>query len=102
MGAGRRGRTHLMWSHGVISQWLPARPHRRYRARGDAPLPGWMRALAPWLAALETDNDQGVSRAARSGARVRDAEEQVEFERLFTQYGAALLDYLYGMTRNHE
>jgi len=33
---------------------------------------------------------------------VRAAEEQVEFERLFTQYGASLLDYLYGLTRNHE
>jgi RNA polymerase sigma-70 factor (ECF subfamily) len=61
-----------------------------------------MRALAPWLAALETDNDQGVSQARRSASRVRAAEEQVEFERLFTQYGVALLDYLYGMTRNHE
>ena len=91
-----------MWSHGVISQWLPARPHGRYRARRDATSPGWMRALAPWLAALETDNDQGVSQARRSEARVRAAEEQAEFERLFTQYGAALLDYLYGMTRNHE
>jgi RNA polymerase sigma-70 factor (ECF subfamily) len=61
-----------------------------------------MRALTPWLAALETDSDQGVSQARHSQARVRAAEEQVEFERLFTQYGASLLDYLYGLTRNHE
>ena len=91
-----------MWSHGVISQWLPAHLQRRYRARRGATTSGWIRALAPWLAALETDSDQGVSQARRSEARVRAAEEQAEFERLFTQYGAALLDYLYGMTRNHE
>ena len=91
-----------MWSHGVISQWLPAHLQGRSWARRGATSPGWIRALAPWLAALETDSDQGVSQDRRSEARVRAAEEQVEFERLFTQYGAALLDYLYGMTRNHE
>jgi RNA polymerase sigma-70 factor (ECF subfamily) len=61
-----------------------------------------MRALVPWLAMLETDNDQGVPQARRSEAHVRAVEEQVEFERLFTQHAAALLDYLYGLTRNHE
>jgi DNA-directed RNA polymerase specialized sigma24 family protein len=61
-----------------------------------------MRALTPWLVALETDSDQGVSQARHSEARGRAAEEQVEFERLFTQYGASLLDYLYGLTRNQE
>ena len=91
-----------MWSHGVISQWLPAHLQGRSWARRGATTSGWIRALAPWLAALETDSDQGVSQDRRSEARVRAAEEQVEFERLFTQYGASLLDYLYGMTRNHE
>jgi RNA polymerase sigma factor (sigma-70 family) len=61
-----------------------------------------MRALAPWLAALETDSDQGESPAKGSEDRVRAAEEQIEFERLFNQHGAALLDYLYGLTCNHE
>jgi len=94
-----------MWSHGVISQWLPARLFGQSWLRRDVTSPGWirwMRALGPWLAARETDSDQGVSQDRRSEARVRAAEEQVEFERLFTQYGASLLDYLYGMTRNHE
>jgi hypothetical protein len=50
------------------------------------------RALAPWLAALETDSDQGGSQATESKDRVRGAVEQVEFEHLFSQYGAALLD----------
>ncbi len=91
-----------MWSRGVVSLRIPARLFGQYWARRDVTSPGWIRALAPWLAALETDNDQGVSQVRRSASRVRDAEEQIEFERLFTQYGAALLDYLYGMTRNHE
>jgi RNA polymerase sigma-70 factor (ECF subfamily) len=61
-----------------------------------------MWALAPWLVPLATSNHQGVSQPGRSETHVRAVEEQAEFERLFTQYGAALLDYLYGLTRNHE
>ncbi|HEY7020765.1 MAG TPA: RNA polymerase sigma factor [Ktedonobacterales bacterium] len=91
-----------MWSRSVISLRIPVRLCGQSRALRAGTAPGWMRALASWLAALETDNDQGVSQAKRSEIRMRAAEEQVEFERLFTQYGAALLDYLYGLTRNHE
>ena len=91
-----------MWSRGVIFRRIPVRPRGQFWARCDVASPWWTRALAPWLAALETDNDQGVSQARRSEVRVRAAEEQAEFERLFTQYGASLLDYLYGLTRNHE
>jgi RNA polymerase sigma-70 factor, ECF subfamily len=94
-----------MWSRGVISQRIPARLFGQSWSRRDVASPGWIgwtRVLAPWLAALETNSDQGVSQVGRSETRVRAVEEQVEFERLFTQYGAALLDYLYGMTRNHE
>jgi len=90
-----------MWSRGVVAQRIVARPHAQSWLRRDAS-PGWMRALTPWLAALETGSDQGVSQARRSETRVRAAEEHAEFERLFTKYGAALLGYLYGMTRNHE
>src|SRR5689334_1011964 len=91
-----------MWSRSVISLRIPARSTAQSWVRHDTAALGVMRALVPWLAALETDNDQGVSQARRSEVRVRAAEEQVEFERLFTQYGASLLDYLYGLTRNHE
>ncbi|HEX3272220.1 MAG TPA: RNA polymerase sigma factor [Ktedonobacterales bacterium] len=91
-----------MWSRSVISLRIPARSTARSWVRRDTAALGWMRALAPWLAALETDNDQSVSQARRSETHMRAAEEQAEFERFFTQYGAALLDYLYGMTRNHE
>ncbi len=91
-----------MWSRGVIFQWLPAHPHRRYRARGDAPLPGWMRALAPWLAALETDSDQGVSRGqAFRGARARRRGAKRVRTPLYAVWRGAVLDYLYGLTRNH-
>jgi RNA polymerase sigma-70 factor (ECF subfamily) len=91
-----------MWSRGVISLRIPARPHGQSWVWRDTPSPGWARALASWLAALETGSDQGVSQVRRSEARQRAAEEQIAFERIFTQYSAALLDYLYGLTRNHE
>jgi RNA polymerase sigma-70 factor (ECF subfamily) len=55
--------------------------------------PGWLRSKQT---AIRGD------RLRRDPKTARAAEEQIEFERLFNQYGAALLDYLYGLTRNHE
>jgi RNA polymerase sigma-70 factor (ECF subfamily) len=91
-----------MWAGWIIHQRTMPRAY-------GSPWPMWrrsstrgMRALAPWLAALEMDHNQGAASAARSAKQARTTGEQVEFERLFTLYAAALLDYLYGLTRNRE
>jgi RNA polymerase sigma-70 factor, ECF subfamily len=91
-----------MWSGGVIYWRTSSRAYARHRRRQSASPFGWMRALAPWLVALETESSQGATTSSRSAGQARTAGEQAEFERFFAEYGAALLDYLYGLTRNRE
>ena len=91
-----------MWSGGIIHSRASSSIEARYRFRQGASPFEWIRTLAPWLAALETECGQGGPISSRSAGQARSAEEQVEFERLFSQYGAALLDYLYGLMRNRE
>jgi len=91
-----------MWSGAIISQRTSSRMYTHlWRHRGASPARR-INILAPWLATLEMDNDQGAASGDHSANQARTAEEQIEFERLFTQQAAALLDYLYGLTRNRE
>lgn len=66
--------------------------------------PYFVQRLLPerWLAALKTSSGQDAPGSEPSGERARTAEEHGDFEWLFAQHAQALLDYLYGMTRNHE
>jgi RNA polymerase sigma factor (sigma-70 family) len=91
-----------MWSGAIISQRTSSRMYTHlWRHRGASPARR-INILIPWLATLEMDNDQGAAPGDHSANQARTAEEQIEFERLFTQHAAALLDYLYGLTRNRE
>jgi RNA polymerase sigma-70 factor (ECF subfamily) len=96
------GEEDTMWSGGIIHRRASLRLEARHRFRQGASPFAWIRALASWLVALETEGGQGGLISSRSADQARSAAEQVEFERLFSQYGAALLDYLYGLTRNRE
>jgi len=84
-----RAREDTMWSGAIISQRTSSRMYTHlWRHRGASPARR-INILAPWLATLEMDNDQGAASGDHSANQARTAEEQIEFERLFTQRGGA-------------